>query len=110
MSARAVYNAIMNSKLYFLVYDNKILGARAVVFNVSTRVYDYFDFSLDGIKDAGIKKFMNTNKGNIGTKLLIKHLGLLVTKEEIENNIVISECKAEIDIIRILKPFIEIYK
>lgn len=110
MSARAVYNSLINSKLYFLEYNGTTLGVRAELFNVATRRVNYYDFSLNTLKNDGAKRFLTSIKSKMSKKQIIKHGELLLTREEIDHNIVITECKSDTEIVRVLAPFVEIYR
>lgn len=78
------------SEIYKLVFENSVLGLRVKCFNVNTDKFEYYDFSLDIIKNKEIIDFLNGIKG-MKSIALIRKDGLLLSGAELNNNLVIQE-------------------
>lgn len=78
------------SEIYKLVFENSVLGLRVKCFNVNTDKFEYYDFSLDIIKNKELMDFLNGIKG-MKSIALIRKDGLLLSGAELNNNLVIQE-------------------
>lgn len=110
MTLREMLNNIKQSEICKLKADGKILGLRVKYFNVNTCMFEYYDFELEIITNQSVKNFINSINNSMQSIELIHHNGLLVSKEEIEGSITVGNFDTEADAIKVLHPFIRIYR
>lgn len=111
MSIIAVYNDIKNNnKLYKLTINGKVAGIRACVYNWQDKSYEYFDFDISFIRNKEIQKFINQKRSSFQSLELIPYNGLYMSKQEINQGIVVKEFKDAEMAEKVLYRFIEVYK
>lgn len=110
MTLKEILNNVKQSEICKLKADGKILGLRVKYFNVNTCMFEYYDFELEIITNQGVKNFINSINSSMQSIELIHHNGLLASKEEIEGSITVGNFDTEADAIKVLHPFIRIYK
>lgn len=110
MTLREMLDQIKKSEIYKLKVDNTIIGLRVKSFNVNTCQFEYYDFELDIIHNQGVQNFINSIHNSLNTIDLIRHNGLLVSQEELNGQIKVGNFNNEADAIRVLHPFIKIYR
>lgn len=94
MSVLTLLNNVKESNIYKLTYDNKPVGLRIKYFNTITAKFDYYDFELDTIGSSQeLRDYINSIQKDLLCIPLKEMNGLLISEEEIKNNIVISEFK-----------------
>lgn len=103
MSILSLLNNVQESNLYKLIYKNKPIGLRAKIFDLSTNSFIYYDFELATVGvDSSVKDYINRVHKDLIPIELIEHGDLLVSKEELSNNIVIKEFKDSAQAIEIV--------
>lgn len=110
MSLTEVKNNFKKSGFTALYKDNKLMAFRAKLFDEPTRTFNYYDFTLDMLNAENkeyIKSVMNTLPK---AKLVSNGAGLLVTKEEMENNVIVQEIKDNTQVDNIVKRIQDIRK
>lgn len=111
MTLRQKLDNVESSEIFKLVFEGKILGLRIKFFNVNTEVFEYYDFNTSIISHQDVKNFLNKIASNMKSLELIRTgNGLLMTDDEINNHTVIGEFENESNAIKVLVPFIRIYK
>lgn len=109
MSLMLEMDKILQSKLYKLRSEGKIVAMRATLYNTETRVFEYFDFYIDKIEDKKIKVFLNEFSDNFEILDLFLYKDRLLTKVELNNKILIKELDRVKDIEDLLSKFSIIY-
>lgn len=103
MSILSLLNNIQESNLYKLIYKNKPIGLRAKIFDLDSNAFIYYDFELATVGvDSDVKDYINRVHKNLISIELIEHGDLLVSQEELSNNIVIKEFKDSAQAIEIV--------
>ena len=110
MTLREILDNVKQSEIYKLKADGKIVGLRVKYFNVNVCKFEYYDFELDIITNQGVKNFVNSINSSMHSIDLIHYNGLLASKEEIDGSIAVGNFETEDDVIKVLQPFIRIYR
>lgn len=93
MSLTDVKNNFKKSGFTALYKENTLLAFRARLFDEPTRKFNYYDFTLDMLS-AENKEYIKSLMGSMRKdKLVSNGAGLLVTQDEINNNVVVQEIK-----------------
>ena len=100
---------LKKSEIVKLMYDNVVYGLRVVYFNVVTDQFEYYDFSLKHVTDKSVQDFVNARASKLSVKQLKLVDSLLITQEELDGKIVVREFKDEEDVLRVLRPLMELY-
>lgn len=122
MSIKKYYASVCKSCLYTLTLDGKIVGMRAKVFDKGTNEFNYYDFSTSLIKDKEVQNFLRENKAKFTALPLVENVStvdngdgtktvttVMVTEEEIKNQLQVKEFKTAEEAKSILKEIINIY-
>ena len=113
MTLKEILNNVKQSEICKLKAYGRILGLRVKCFNVNTCMFEYYDFELEIITNQDVKNFVNSINSSMKSIELIPVVGstgLLMSKEEIEGSITVGNFDTEADAIKVLHPFIRIYK
>jgi hypothetical protein len=103
MSILSLLGSIQESNLYKLMYKNKPIGLRAKIFDLATNTFSYYDFELEIVGvDNDIKSYINSIHKDLSCIELIDKGNLLISQEELSNNIVIQEFKDSAQAIEII--------
>lgn len=108
MSILADYNNTISSKVYRLCQGSKVLGLRVKIYNSINKKFDYYDFSINLIKDKSIQNFLLRNKNSFEKLELILVDNLLVTQQELNSKLIINEFKDESSALNVLSTIIKI--
>lgn len=98
------------SLLYRLRYNNKIVGMRAVYYDISSCSMHYFDFYTSKIKDTAIQKFLVDNSSKFQILELGLYSGLIATEDEYKNNYAVTELDNTKDVEDLLRKIIFAYE
>lgn len=108
MSILAEFKKLTQAKIGQLIYNNEIIAYRVSLYDIDKRKFTLNDFYLDIVEDKEILKFIEDNKSQIGKiKLELKN-GVLVTQEELNQNVAINEIENKSDAENILRKVIKI--
>lgn len=123
MSIKAMFDDICKSELYRLVYEGKILGMRAKVYNKDTNTFDYYDFATNLISDKQLQGFLKDNKNKFSPLELLEFKDkvtnpdgsetiniTLMTQEEVDNKQLISEFKDKQEAEKVLNFLKKVYE
>lgn len=110
MKIREILYNLNQSEIFKLVFNGKAVGLRVKSFNVETEKFDYYDFDVENIKNQGLMNFIKSIKNMNVIELRRTGNGLLMSDDEIQNGVVIQEFENETVAMRVLHPFIRIYK
>lgn len=101
---------VKESELFKLVFEGEVLGLRVKFFDVNADTFLYYDFELDVVRsNKEIVQFVKSISNMRSIKLFRDGKGLLVSKEEIANKLLIQEFENEDDAVRVLEPLRRIY-
>lgn len=98
------------SELFKLTFEGKVLGLRAKFFNVNDEKFEYYDFELSVVRKKDIIQFVKSIKNMRSIQLMRNGSGLLVSEDEVRNNLIIGEFETEADALRVLEPMKAIYE
>lgn len=102
---------IRESELFKLDFEGRTLGLRVKFFNANADKFEYYDFELETIsKNKEIVTFVKSIKNMRSIVLHRDGKGLLVSDEEVKNNLIIQEFESEADAVRVLEPLRKIYE
>lgn len=102
---------IKESELFKLMFDGKVLGLRVKFFDANEDKFVYYDFELDIVRqNKGVVSFVRSIGNMRSIQLHRDGNGLLVSDDEVKNNLIIQEFESEEDAVRVLEPLREIYK
>lgn len=94
MSILSLLNNIQECNIFKLIYNNKPIGLRAKIFDLDSKTFNYYDFELATVGvDSSIKDYINKVQKDLMSIELIEYNGLLISQDELNNNIVIQEFK-----------------
>lgn len=101
---------VKESELSKLVFEGEVLGLRVKFFDVNAEKFLYYDFELDVVRgNKDIVQFVKSISNMHSIKLFRDGNGLLVSKEELANKLLIQEFESEADAVRVLDPLRRIY-
>ena len=110
MTLREKLSKVSESEIFKLVYYDKVIGFRVKSFNINTDEYEYYDFHIKIIASNDAVKNFITGLQNMRSLKLKQYDTLLMTEDEINGSVKPREFKDEKDAIRVLEPFVQIYK
>lgn len=100
---------IKESEIYKLTFEGKVLGLRVKFFDANQEKFLYYDFSLDAIQNKDMIRFIKSIKGMRSIALYRDGNGLLVSREEVLNKLIIQEFDSDEAAVRVLEPLTHIY-
>lgn len=109
MSIFSEFEKLTKAKICQLVYNNEIVAYRVRLYDTDKRKYILNDFYLDIVEDEEILEFIRVNTSQINKMELELKNGVLVTKEELEKNVIVRELESKEVVEKILKMAIKIY-
>lgn len=101
---------VKSSELFKLAFEGKVLGLRAKFFNVNTEKFEYYDFELSVVRKKDIVQFVKSIRGMRSIQLMRNGSGLLVSEDEVKNNLIIGEFETEADALKVLEPLKAVYE
>ena len=88
----------------------KPVGIRLKFYSLDKCDFDYYDFALEHVKNKYHKSFLNRLSKKLPQSILIRHGDLLMTQDEIDGSVVVSEVKSEDVVASAIDTAITIYK
>lgn len=111
MSLKEISQKAVQSKIWKLTKDGKVLGFRVKAFDVGTNSFSYYDFDIDIVKKLPdllefFKDKIKTFEGNSLKSVNDR----LYTQEELDGVYEAQELFSDEDVLSVLKPVILLYK
>ena len=108
MSIRNIINNIKESNIYKLICNGKIVGLRVKYFEHSLNSFIYYDLDLDKANSSDFLRSYISTSNNLRLIELHEKGGLLISDDELANNIIIQEFRNLDHAVAIIKKIIQI--
>lgn len=110
MNLHEKLDAVKTSEIFRLNWQGKTIGLRVKYFDINSETYYYYDFSLDYIKDSGIRKFLTGENRDFKVLNLVQQGDLLATSDEIAGVVTPREFKDDAHVMRVMSAVQKIYR
>lgn len=111
MSLADISRKAVQSKIWKLTKDSKVLGFRVKAYNLEKDEFMYYDFDIDIVKKLpDLLEFFKDKIKTFESNPLISKNGRLYTQEELDGLYDAQELFSDSDVVSVLKPVILLYK
>ena len=107
---QAVEKLKTETKISLLTFEGRNIGFRASIYDVEKDCMDYYDFSLNSVKDKKLQNFLNSIQSRFDSIPTQRVNGMFTTEMELVNKVIIKEFKDQDSLNKIMSVYYKIYK